>query len=117
MQPGTDKLLAKAERAVRSAEAALAKGALDAAAGRAFYAILNAAKARLNESGLRPRTHARIAVAYETLPELDSAPLSLLREVLALRQSLAAEGDGLDFAQVEELVMRAHRFVNAVTLD
>ena len=68
MQPGTDKLQAKAARALAAAEAALEAGAADVAAGRAFYALLYAAKARLNETGLRLRTHARIAAAYAALP-------------------------------------------------
>lgn len=116
VRPGTDKLLAKAERLARGAETALAEGAPDLAAGRAFSAMLNAAKARLNESGVSLRTHARIARAYETLPEVDSAPAVWLRDALALRGTLAKEGDGLEFAEAEALVARARHFVNAVML-
>jgi uncharacterized protein (UPF0332 family) len=67
MRPGTDKLLAKAERAGQIAAAALAAGAPEVAGGRAFYAILYAAKALLNERGLRLRTHARIAAALAAM--------------------------------------------------
>ena len=114
MRPGTDKLLAKAVRALATAEAALMDGAADVAAGRAFYAMLNAAKARLNDAGLRLRTHARIATAYAALPEDDEAPAAWLDEALALRKRLAAEADGLEYTAAEEMVARAQRFVGAV---
>lgn len=113
MQPGTDKLLAKAARALATAEAALDGGAADVAAGRAFYAILNAAKARLNERGLRPHSHARIAAAYATLPPRDDAPAAWLDAALVLRAELSADPDGLDHAAAEALVDRARRFLAA----
>jgi uncharacterized protein (UPF0332 family) len=47
------------------AEDALAGGAPDAAAARAFYALLYAAKALLNERGVRLHAHARIAAAVD----------------------------------------------------
>ena len=114
MQPGTDKLQAKAARALAAAEAALHAGAPEVAAGRAFYAVLYAAKARLNETGQRLRTHARIAAAYAALPEIDEAPATWLDEALALRRQSAEEPDALDYAAVEALVARARRFVSAM---
>lgn len=113
VQPGSDKLLAKAERALAAADAALTGGAAAVAAGRAFYAMLYAAKARLNDAGLRLRTHARIASAYAALPELDEAPAAALDAALALRRQLAADPDGLDFTAAEALVEHARRFVAA----
>jgi uncharacterized protein (UPF0332 family) len=115
VRPGTDKLLAKASRALGAAEAALTAGAPAVAAGRAFYAILAAAKARLNESGLSLRTHARIAAAYTAMPELDDAPAEWLEEAVALRRQLAADPDGLDYAAAQEMVARARAFVAAVS--
>jgi uncharacterized protein (UPF0332 family) len=109
VQPGTDKLRNKAERALATAEAALEAGETDAAAGRAFYAMLNAAKARLNEHGLRFHTHARIAAAYAALPRLDSAPASALADAIALRRQ--PDGDTLTYADVARLVERARTFV------
>ena len=113
MQPGTDKLLTKAARALATAEAALEAGASDVAAGRAFYAILNAAKARLNEHGQRWHTHARIAAAYAALPACADAPAEWLGDALALRGRLRAEPDGLDYATAQGLVERARTFVAA----
>ncbi|MDX2167459.1 MAG: HEPN domain-containing protein [Deltaproteobacteria bacterium] len=114
MQPGTDTLLGKARRALAAADAALEGGAPDAAAGRAFYAILYAAKARLNERGLRLRTHARIATAYASLPALHDAPAEALAGALALRAMLAAEPDAFDYADAARLVAQARAFVAAV---
>jgi uncharacterized protein (UPF0332 family) len=65
VQPGTVKLLAKAERAAAVAAAALEGGAPDVAAGRAYYAILYAAKAALSERGVRLHAHVRIAAAVD----------------------------------------------------
>jgi uncharacterized protein (UPF0332 family) len=115
MQPGTDKLLAKAARALAAADTALTTGATDVAAARAFYAMLYAAKARLNDAGLRLRTHARIARAYAALPEIEEAPAAWLDDALAQRRALAAEPDGLAFTAAEALVDRARRFVTATT--
>jgi uncharacterized protein (UPF0332 family) len=114
MRPGTDKLLAKARLALKAAETALTDGGADVAAGRAFYAMVYAAKARLNEANLRLRTHARIVAAYEALPELEQAPAEWLSEALAMRTRLAAEPERLDYAAVEALVERARHFVAAV---
>jgi hypothetical protein len=98
VKPGSDKLLAKAERALTAAHAALEGGAPDLAAARAFYAILNAAKVELNERGLRLRTHARIAAA-------SPAPLSTwLSEAIDRRRS----GDGeITDADADRLIERA----------
>jgi hypothetical protein len=114
MQPGTTILLGKARRALAAAEAGLESGAPDAAAGRAFYAVLYAAKARLNERGLRLRTHARIAAAYATLPALAGAPPETVQAALALRAQLATDPDGLDYGDATRLVEQARAFVGAV---
>ena len=111
MKPGSDKLLAKAERALTAAHAALEGGAPDLAAARAFYAILNAAKVELNERGLRLRTHARIAAA-------SAAPLGawlseVIRSVNAeeLRsgeaQSQAADAVRTKLTSIERAMLRA----------
>ncbi|MFN8641220.1 MAG: hypothetical protein U0802_06005 [Candidatus Binatia bacterium] len=89
------------------------RGEADVAAARAFAALLNAAKARLNEHGQRWHTHARVAAAYAVLPPAAAAPATWLGDALALRARLAADPDGLDYAAVEVLVDRARRFVDA----
>ena len=113
MQPGTDKLLAKAERALHAAAAALDGGAPEIAAARAFAAMLGAAKALLNERGLRLRTHARIAAAFAAQPPIDGAPAAGLHAALRERARLAVEGGELAYDDVSALVGRAQRFVDA----
>jgi uncharacterized protein (UPF0332 family) len=112
VQPGTDKLLAKAARAAATAAAALAAGTPDVAAGRAFSAMLHAAKALLNEHGLRLRTHARIAAAFERFAPIGDPPLA---EWLAAAMARRRSGDTgeLTFEDAAELVERADVFVNA----
>jgi len=117
MRPGTDKLCAKAARAAAAAHAALEAGATDVAAGRAFYALLNAAKARLNDRGQRWHTHARVAAAYAALPALDAAPAELLDTAIALRRRLADDADSLSYDDVASLVDGAAAFVAAATRD
>ena len=107
MKSGTDKLLAKAQRAAATAADALQGGAPQAAAARAFYALLYSAKARLNERGLRLHAHARIAAALTA----DDAPLqSWLTSAIARRRSGDVE---LTQSEAEELVERARRSVAA----
>jgi hypothetical protein len=113
MRPGTEKLRAKATRALGGAAAALDAGAIDVAAGRAFYAVLNAAKARLNEHGQRLYTHARIAAAYAALPAIGAAPAQVLHDALALRRQLAQDGDALSYEDVARLLDAAAAFVAA----
>ena len=112
VQPGTDKLLAKAAREAAAGAAALAAGAPEVAAGRAFSAMLNAAKAVLNERGLRLRTHARIAAAFEPFTPGGDPPLAeWLAAAMARRRS---EDPGeLTFEDAAELVERAAVFVDA----
>ncbi len=112
MQPGTDKLLAKAERSALTAAAALEAGAPEAAAGRAFYALLYAAKARLNERRIRLRSHARIAAALARVGGADAGPL---REWLsaAIERRRHADAGELTHEEAAELVAHARAAVEA----
>ncbi len=114
MRPGTDKLLARAERALAAAEAAWDTGAPDITAARAFAACVAAAKARLNEHGVRLVAHARIAAAYAALPPLPGAPPAALADALALRRRAAREPDTWVPEDAEALLDRARAFVAAV---
>lgn len=108
VRPGTDKLLAKAERAAQTAAGALDAGAPDAAAARAFYAMLYAAKTLLNERGLRLHAHVRIAAALSA----EDGPLqSWLSAAIARRRSGETE---VTHAEAEDLVQRARASVGAV---
>lgn len=109
VQPGTDKLLAKAVRAAAAGAAALDAGAANVAAGRAFAAMLHAAKAVLNEHGLQLRTHVRIVAA---LQRLGAMPLAdWLGAAMARRRS--GDAGELTFDEAAALVDRARVFVDA----
>jgi uncharacterized protein (UPF0332 family) len=89
MRPGTDKLLARAERAARAAEAAFDAGVAETAGARAFYAMLYAAKVMLNERGVRLRSHVRIVAALTR-----SAPSEAPCLAEWLRSALERRRDG-----------------------
>jgi uncharacterized protein (UPF0332 family) len=57
MKESTQRLLAKAARAINAAGRLLDGGDADFAAGRAYYAMLYVAQALLNERGLKFRKH------------------------------------------------------------
>lgn len=64
MKDQTQKLLNKAQRAIRAAETLLKQGDVDFASGRAYYAMFYAAEALLNEKGLRFRKHGGVHGAF-----------------------------------------------------
>jgi len=107
MKPGTDKLLARAERALDAAALGLEGGAPEAAAGRAYYAVLYAAKAVLNERGVRLRGHARIAAAVA-----DQAPLLHAYLTAAIARRRSGEGE-VTYAEAQDAVARARACVAA----
>lgn len=113
MQPATDKLLAKAERAAQTAAAALAAGAPAAAAGRAFYALLYAAKALLNERRIRVRAHVRIAAALARIGGAGAVPLHAWL-TSAIERRRRGEASELTYEEAAELVERAAAAVEAV---
>lgn len=75
VKPGTDKILARAALAAERAGLHLRAGALDRAAERAYHAIVHAARALLNEAGLRSRTHQIVGERIDTLDPAAPAPL------------------------------------------
>ena len=113
MQPGTDKLLAKAERAAQTAAAALAAGAPEAAAGRAFYALLYSAKALLNERRIRLRSHVRIAAALARIGGADAVRLCEWLSAAIERRRRGDAGE-LTYEEAAELVARARAAVESV---
>ena len=64
MKPETEKLLAKASRAIDAAKLLLQAGDADFAAGRAYYVMFYVAEALLAEKGRRFRRHSAVQAAY-----------------------------------------------------
>jgi uncharacterized protein (UPF0332 family) len=116
VKPGTDKLLARAARALSVAERALGGGAADIAAARAYGAMIAAAKALLNEKGLRLVSHAAVAAAFEKHAGADvgEGRAARLREVLARRERGGREDVATSFEDARVMVERAREFVAAV---
>jgi uncharacterized protein (UPF0332 family) len=111
MKEGTEKLLGKARRALCNADAALRAGSVDRAAGSAYYAMLHAAQALLNELGLRPHSHAAV---HEALRSRLTASGLLDEELhLWLVEAHARRATEIDLAETEaeRLVERARQFV------
>ncbi len=117
MREGTEKFLTKAARAVATAERLLAEGAVDLAAGRAYYGMMYAAKALLNEKGVRHHTHAGVRAALEvhwTTPgALDRKFLLWLQEADARRRCDGVDHAGWVLDDVNRLVERAREFLTA----
>ncbi len=116
MNEGTDKLLAKAEGAKAAAQAALAGGAVDIAAGRAYYAMLYGAKALLNERGLRLRTHAKVCAAFAKHFTTDGTMDAKYHRwmVEASEKRAQCDRDCVSYDEAEQLVEHALIFVEAV---
>ena len=117
MREGTDKFLAQAARAVATAERLLAEGAIDLAAGRAYSGMMYAAKALLNEKGVRRHTHAGVRAAFDihwAAPgALDRKFLAWLEEAGERRRCGSADDPGLVSDDVNRLVERAREFLEA----
>ncbi len=64
MREEAKKFLEKASRAIRAAEILLRDGAVDFAAGRAYYAMFYTAEALLAEAGKRFRKHSGVHAAF-----------------------------------------------------
>lgn len=64
MRDGTQKLLAKAERAIRATRTLLDAEDAEFAAGRAYYAMFYIAEALLYERGLKFGKHSAVHAAY-----------------------------------------------------
>ncbi len=64
MRTETEKLVAKASRAIDAAKMLLENGDVEFAAGRAYYAMFYVAEALLAEGGRRFRKHSAVHAAY-----------------------------------------------------
>jgi uncharacterized protein (UPF0332 family) len=117
VKPGTDKILARAARALSAAERALAAGAVDVAAARSYSAMIAAAKAFLNEKGLRLISHAAITAAFEKhAPDagLGDEQISLLPQAVARRARTAEEELAVSFEDAAVMIGEARGFVQAI---
>jgi uncharacterized protein (UPF0332 family) len=117
VKPGTDKLLARAARSLSAASRALDDGAPDIAAARAYAAMIAAAKALLNEKGLRLTAHASIRTAFdEHAPGagLAARHTARLGEAQDRRARSVSEDLSPSFDDAREWIEQAAELVTAV---
>ncbi len=119
MKPDTMKLLAKADRAVRAAEALLETGDTDFAAARAYYAMFYAAEALLNERDLKFQTHGGVHSAFGQLfartRELDPKYHRWLLDAFDRRIRADYEVEAaISREGVETMIAQAREFIGAV---
>lgn len=95
MKPGSDKIFARADRALARAVEHMSSGAVDRALERAYHAIVYAARAVLNEEGESARSHElileRLSVLTRPRPRATYDAM-----VAALRLREASEVPSLD---------------------
>ena len=118
MKDGTRKILAKARRALGAARELSSQGAVDMAAGRAYYAMVYAAKALLYERGVRLQSHAGIVDALERQTASSHLPAShadWLREAIARRVADRDTDLVPTSADADSLIERATEIVLAAT--
>jgi uncharacterized protein (UPF0332 family) len=115
--------LAKSGRCLQSAALLLESDDPDSACNRAYYAMFNAARAALRAVGqdelAMAKTHSGLVAAFGLhIVKAGHVPAALGR--LFGRESLRRmvsdyEGDGVSFAEAQEAIGNAKRFVEAIT--
>ncbi len=122
MNPG--ELMAKARRAVASAQLLLTAGDEDGASNRAYYAMFDAARAALIASGIGEpesiRTHSGLITAFSLhLVKTGKVPLELgraINKVEEIRLVADYKGEPADLEAVAWAVTQADTFVAYVAI-
>jgi uncharacterized protein (UPF0332 family) len=115
-------LTAKGERAIASARMLLDAGDTDGACNRAYYAMLDAARAALTFSGHDlPRSHRGTLAAFsEHMVKNARLPTDMgrnLKRAETLRLLADYEGASVDAENARKLVEDAERFVAAIRAE
>ena len=118
MNSTTAKLLEKTVRSIAAGESALTDGHVEAAAGRAYYAMFYVAEALLNERGLRFRKHGGVHAAFgEHFAKTGLLDPRFHRRLLAAFNKRIAADYGVDVEvnarEVEEMLAQAREFLQA----
>ena len=119
-------LMAKADRACKSAGVLLEIGDVDGACNRAYYAMFDAARAALLASGapVAPdigRTHGGLINAFSN-HLVKNGPVSkdmgrLLNRAQEIRQIADYKGDSVELIDAQEMVMQAETFIAALRAE
>ncbi len=118
MNSTTAKMLEKTVRSIAAGKSALADGHVEAAAGRAYYAMLYVDEAILYERGLRFRKHGGVHAAFgEHFAKTGLLDRRFHRRLLAAFNKRIAADYGVDVEvnarEVEELLAQAGEFLQA----
>ena len=118
MKDATTKLLEKAERAIAAGESALRDDHIEAAAGRAYYAMFHVAQGLLNERDLRFRKHGGVHSAFgEHFVKTGEFDPRYHRQFLAAFNKRIAADYGVEIeltaSEVEEMLAHARNFLDA----
>jgi uncharacterized protein (UPF0332 family) len=114
VKPGTEKILAKASDALAAAHRNLEAGAVDLAAGRAFYTMVHAARALLNERGEPVRTHVEICdrLRHHLGERIDPPLPDWLEDALSRRAEIDPDADtALTTSDAYQLIEKARTFL------
>ena len=118
MKEATAKLLEKAGRAIAAGESALGDGHMEAAVGRAYYAMFHGAQALLNERDLRFRKHGGVHSAFgEHFVKTGEFDAGYHRQLLAAFNERITADYGVEIelatSEVEEMLTQARNFLDA----
>lgn len=119
MKPASERLLNKADRALRAARLLKDSGEADFSIARSYYAMFYAAEAALFERGLSFRKHSAVHSAFGEHLVKSGALESQLHRWLLDAFDLRIQGDyGIDAfledAQAGEALERAEEFVRRI---
>ena len=118
MKDATAKLLEKAGRAIAAGESSLRDGHIEAAVGRAYYAMFHVAQGLLNEHDLRFRKHGGVHSAFGAhLVKTGEFDPRYHRQILAAFNKRIAADYGVEIeltsSEVEEMLAQARDFLDA----
>lgn len=118
MSPRSDELLDGARRKLVLARAALAAGLPQDAAGAAYYAMLNAARAALSEEDLHAKTHRGVWVLFSDTfirtGRLDAQLATHAQNAREAREEAEYGVGGANAGEAEAMIAHAEGFLAAV---
>lgn len=118
MSPRSDEYMGAAHRKLTAARVMLRNGLSEEAAGAAYYAMLNAARAANSEQNRHSKTHrgawTLFAELFVRTGELPTELQDMAEGARQLREEADYGGGGADEDQAREAVADAERFVQAI---
>lgn len=118
MSPRSEEFLEGARRKLELAQTALAAGLPQDAAGAAYYAMLNAARAALSEEDLYAKTHrgvwALFSDTFVRTSRLDAQLTTRAEKAREAREEADYGVGGADAGEAETIIAHAEEFVAVV---